>query len=207
MSQNQGPGQNEDRSGTEMEGWPLQTGWLGLAVVATNPLVFHNPYATGNSQDQCAALKKKWNQKQKHQKCKVAGGIYFIFIKDAGHNFHRRWGKWKMRGWGSSGWWDGSMVGWVLLVDWVVGGDTRGLSKPWTAAAFGGLGICVDIISFFFLSSIFCGCEELFSQWDPWMWRGNLRFKGMRRVEFLLWRKFMINFGSKAGIWQVNMTG
>lgn len=64
MSQNQGPGQNEDekehedRSGSEMEGWPLQTGWLGSAVVATNPLVFHNPYAAGNSQDQCAALKK-----------------------------------------------------------------------------------------------------------------------------------------------------
>jgi len=53
--------------------------------LATNPLVFHNPYAAGNDQDQCAAVGTT------APKCKVAGGIYFIFIKDVG---------WEMREWG-----------------------------------------------------------------------------------------------------------
>jgi len=50
----------------------------GQERLATNPLVFHNPYAAGNDQDQCAAVGTT------APKCKVAGGIYFIFIKDVG---------------------------------------------------------------------------------------------------------------------------
>lgn len=58
----------------------------------------------------------------------------------------------KMRGWDWKKW---VSVGgrWKVGARWF-GGDTRGLSKPGAAAAFGGLGICVNIIFPFFSAEL-----------------------------------------------------
>jgi len=79
----------------------------GQERLATNPLVFHNPYATGNGQDQCAAVGTT------APKCKVAGGIYFIFIKDVvAENAWMRLPKWEWRAmeWVAGWWWFGGLL-------------------------------------------------------------------------------------------------